>query len=220
MQVGESFTNAPLQLRERVADRLNAFYKAQGEPTTFEDRSRRMHHHMRKAMVHLAAARRYEEYESLNQTAREYYARRERESAEAEFKEAIRLGDLLAAEDPGDHRVTRDQIVSHIRLSALSAQLDHQDAAKEHLRTAREMLEALIRSGPFSRIQWTDWMDLPNLEAAEGDRALERGDKDAARNLYEKALTLQKELVDRRPWDKEREDELEEIRKHIEEISE
>ena len=60
-QIGEAFTNVPVQLRERVSDRLEAFYRSQGQPATFVERHRRMGQHMRKALVHLAAVKSYEE---------------------------------------------------------------------------------------------------------------------------------------------------------------
>ena len=60
-QIGEAFINVPVQLRERVSDRLEAFYRSQGEPAKFRDRYRRMRQHMRKALVHLEVVKRYQE---------------------------------------------------------------------------------------------------------------------------------------------------------------
>jgi hypothetical protein len=216
VQVGEAFTNVPVQLRERVSDRLDAFYRSQGEPATFADRQRRMAHHMRKAMVHLAAAERYDK-ENFNPSAKDFHIRQERDSAYAELKEAVRLGDILATEAPDDRGVTRDRILALFQLSTLSTQLSDSDAAGAQLEAARAILEALLQGSPFSIAQYCDWMGLPNLDAAMGDRAFDEGDKAAARAWYQKALALQTRLVARSPGDHDRKAELDRIQKRLRE---
>jgi hypothetical protein len=218
VQVGEAFTDVPVQLRERVSDRLDAFYRSQGEPVTFEDRQRRMGHHMRKAMVHLAAVERYEK-ENFNQTAKDFYIAQERESASAELKEALRYGDLLAPEAPDHRSVTRDRILTRYHLWALSMQLKDSAAAGEHLGAAREMVNALVKGGPFSVVLWMDWMGLPNLDSAMGDQTADAGDKAGAHGWYQKAEALQNQLLSRRPSDPERKSEMERIKKRVEETA-
>ena len=218
VQVGEAFSDAPLQLRERVSDRLDTFYRSQGEPTNFEDRLRRMGPHMRKGLVHLAAVERYEK-ENFNQSAKDFYVGQERGSASFEFTEALRYGDLLAAEAPDHRGVTRDRILTHWYFSGLSAQLKDSGAAAEHLRAAREMLDGLVKGSPFSIVLWMDWMGLPNLDAAMGDRAADAGDEAGAHGWFQKAEALQKQLIERRPGDSDRNMELDRITKRMQETA-
>ena len=221
VQVGEAFTDVPVPLRERVSDRLDAFYRSQGEPATFEDRIRRMGHHIRKGLVHLAAVERYEK-ENFNESAKDFYIAQERESASSEFTEALRYGELLAAADASEnsHRgVTRDRILTYWYFSGLSLQLKNSAAAAEHLRAARELLDGLVKGSPFSLVLWMDWMGLPNLDAAMGDLAAASGDTAGAHGWYQKAETLQKQLLDRRPTDAERKAEFERITKRVQETA-
>ena len=71
-QIGEAFINVSVQLRERVSDRLEAFYRSQGEPATFRDRYRRMRQHMREALVHLEVVKRYQEG-NYNEDFKKFY---------------------------------------------------------------------------------------------------------------------------------------------------
>ena len=211
VQVGEAFIKVPLQLRERVSDRLDAFYRT----VTFEDRHRRMGHHMRKAMVHMAAVQRYQEG-SFNEAFKRFYIANERKSAMRELEEARRLGDILAREAPGNRRVTRDRILTRFHMATVSTQLRDSDAAAQHLDAARTILDELVKAGPLSLVHYVDWMGLPNLDAAMGDRAWDAGDASTSHTWYEKALELQKDLEKRRPDDPERAAELKQIKERLE----
>jgi hypothetical protein len=182
VQVGEAFTDVPMQLRERIGNRLDAFYRGQGEPTNFEDRQRRMSHHLRKAMVHLTAVRGYEQG-NVDPESKASRMREERAFAIAELKEALRYGDLLAAEAPDHRGVTRDRILTHYHLANIFTQLQDAAAAGQHLLAARGLLEAVVMSSPIPLTQEVDWMGLPNLDAAMGDWAANGGDKSAAQVL-------------------------------------
>ena len=215
VQVGEAFTKVPVQLRERVSDRLDAFYRSTGQPVTLEDRHRRMGHHMRKALVHLAVVKRYEEG-NFTEAAKEFYIKDARKHAMSELGEALRLGDILAAEARGNREVTRDRILTQFHMATVSTQLGDSNAAARHLDAARKMLDELVKAGPFPLVLYVDWMGLPNLDAAMGDQAEVAGDGSASRTWYEKALELQKELEKRRPNDPERKEELKRIKERLE----
>ena len=194
LQIGEAFSDVSVLLRERVSDRLDAFYSSQGEPTTFEDRQRRMGHHMRRALIEIDAAERLETTH-LDNVGKKIFIAHERDSAFAELKAALVCGDLLAAEHPGNRGITRDRILTHYHLSALAVQRKDPAAADEHLRAARDLLESIVKDSPFSEALFTDWMGLPNLNMAMGDRAMEAGDEAGARAWYQKALALQTQLA-------------------------
>jgi hypothetical protein len=215
VQLGEAFIKVPLQLRERVSDRLDAFYRSQGEPVAFEDRHRRMGHHMRKAMVHMAAVQRYQEG-SFNEAFKRFYIANERKSAMRELEEARRHGDILAAKDPDQREITRDRILTRFHMATVSTQLRDSDAAAQHLDAARTILDELVKAGPLSLVHYVDWMGLPNLDAAMGDRACDAGDASTSHTWYEKALELQKDLEKRRPDDPERAAELKQIKERLE----
>jgi hypothetical protein len=215
VQVGEAFTKVPVQLRERVSDRLEAFYRSQGEPASFVDRQRRMGQHMRKALVHLEVVKRFEEG-NFNEAVKKFYIEDARKNAMSELDEALRLGDILAGEAPGNREVTRDRILSQFHLATVSTQLGDSNAAAQHLNSARKMLDELVKAGPFQLVLYVDWMGLPNLDAAMGDQAGDAGDASTSRAWYDKALELQKELEKRRPNDPERREELKRIKERLE----
>ena len=229
-QVGEAFIDAvPVQLRERVSAEVDAFYTGHGALAALDEQNR-MGYYIRKAQVHLDAVKRYEK-ENFNEAWKNFAIGMERDSAAAALKEALRLGDGLAAQEENKQKrsITRDRILAHCHFAALSTQIGDAKAAKEHLEAARTLLDALVKAGPFSKLQLVDWMDLPNLDAAMGDRASASGDKNAARAWYGKALALQTGLVARRPTQKReevvipkaetREEVLEEIKKHLKETT-
>ena len=212
-QVDEAFVDAvPVQLRERVSARVDAFYTEHGALETF-DEAQRMGYYIRKAEVHLAAVQRYET-ENFTDTAKNVYISWERDSAEAALKEALRLGDSLSTQTRNKEKrsIARDRILAHFHFAMLEIQLEHAKAVAEHLQAALALLDALVQAGPLSEVQLVDWMGLPNLDAAMGDRAAAEGDKKAAQVWYQKALALQTQLVARRPWDKTREQKPEETR--------
>jgi len=76
IQVGDSFQNVPTQLRERVSDRLDLFYRSQGAPITLDDHRLRLSHYLRKGKVHLAMIDRFEESD-FNDAAKAHYIDRE-----------------------------------------------------------------------------------------------------------------------------------------------
>ena len=231
-QVGQAFVDAvPVQLRERVSARVDAFYTEQGGLTAVGDHER-MGYYLRKAQVHLAAVDRYQKDATFNEDAKGVYIGWERASAADALRESLRLGESLARkiENKADRSVTRDRILAHFHLSALSTQLEDSDGAGEHLKAARALLDAMVQDGPFSAVQLVDWMDLPNLDAATGDHAGAEGDQKSAQGWYQKALALQTALVALRPTDqaqaqkseetrvskpKTREEVLEEIQAHL-----
>lgn len=199
-EVGQAFVDAvPIQLRERVSARVDEFYTQQGVLATFEEHER-VGYYLRKADVHLAALKRYEQ-KAWTQTIKNMYSAWERNSAKDALQKAVSLGEILAgrAENKDNRAIARDRILAHFHLSELAAQLKDSADASEHLKAARELLDALVQAGPFSKTQLADWMDLPNLDAAMGERAMAEGDWQAARDWYQKALVLQTELVARRP---------------------
>ncbi len=162
-QVGEAFVDSvPVQLRERVSARVDAFYREHSTLATLDDHEQ-MGYHMRYAAVHLAAVDRYEK-ENIAQAAKDAYISWERDAASAELKEALRIGESLAAKTPDDHGVTRDLILTHIDLATLAGQLKDAGAAGQHLDAARALLGALVAAGPFSTVQYIAWMGLPNLD--------------------------------------------------------
>ena len=217
LQVGEAFTKVPVQLRERVSDRLEAFYRSQGEPATFVDRYRRMRQHMRKALVHLEVVKRYQEG-NYNEDFKKFYIADARRNAMNELKEALRLGDILAGEAPSNRKVTRDRILTRFHMATVTTQLGDSDATAQHLDAVRTMLDELIKP-PFSLLHYVDWMGLPNLDAAIADQAWDAGNAPASHDSYEKALKLQNDLLKRRPNDPERTKELERIKERLEKSS-
>lgn len=230
-QVGEAFVDAvPVQLRERVSAQVDAFYTEHGALESF-DEHQRMGYYLRKAQVHLAAVERYQK-ENFDKSWRDTYISWERESGAAALKEALRLGDGLAAQaqNKENRGIARDRTLAHLLFANLSTQSEDSKVAAEHLQAARALLDALVQAGPYSEAQLVDWMGLPNLDAAMGDKAAAEGDKERAHKSYQKALALQTELVARRPGtearvetpaepskDKTREEVLEEIKKHLKE---
>ncbi|MGB9274426.1 MAG: SUMF1/EgtB/PvdO family nonheme iron enzyme [Terrimicrobiaceae bacterium] len=214
-QIGEAFTNVPVQLRERIGDRLEAFYQSQGEPTTFIDRNRRMGQHMRKAMVHLAVVERYQKGD-FTEAAKKFYIDDARKNAMSELEEALRLGDILAGEAPGNREIARDRILTQFHMAMVSTQLEKSEDARRHLNAARTMLDELVKAGPFSLVLYVDWMGLPNLDAAMGDLAWNPDDSSTSRTWYEKALELETALMKRRPADSEHDKELKRIKRRLE----
>lgn len=217
-QVGQAFVDAvPVQLRERVSARVDAFYSEQGGLADFEDHER-MGYHLRKAEVHLAAIKRYAEA-GLTQAEKEVYFAWERNKASTALNEVLRIGDTLVGTAPDDRGVTRDRIHAHLLLAILSRQLRDATAAAKHQHAARALLARATQGGPFKELHYVDWMGLPNLNASEGDLAAEVGDKLGAHQWYEKALALQAQLVDRRPWDESRKAELRRIEQRVKETA-
>ena len=219
-QVGEAFVDAvPVQLRERVSAEVDAFYTEHGSLESF-DEHQRMGNYIHKAQVHLAAVKRYQN-ENFSQEVKDIYISWERDSGADALKKALRLGDSLAAQvaNKDDRGVARDRILAHFLFATLSTQSEDSKAAAEHLRAARALLDALVQAGPYSEAQLVDWMDLPNLDAALGEKAAAEGDKKAAHEWYQKALDLQTKLVARPPGDKTRVEKLEEIKRRLKETA-
>lgn len=220
-QVGQAFVDAvPVQLRERVSARVDAFYTEQGALATIEEHER-LGYHLRKAQVHFAAVQRYQDDASFPQAAKDLYIEWERTSARAALQEALRLGEILAGrpENKDNRAIARDRILAHFHLSELATQLDDDAGARQQLQAARALLDALVQAGPFSQAELADWMDLPNLDAAEGDRAAEARDKSGAHACYGKAVALQTQLVSRRPWEETRKTELERLQQCFKETA-
>jgi hypothetical protein len=213
-QIEEAFTGVPVQLRERVSDRLDAFYRSQGEPATFDGRHRRMGHHMRRAMVHLAVVKRYQEG-TFSEDVKTFYIDVARRDSMNELEEALRLGDILAAEAPDNREIARDRILTQFHMAMVSTQLGDSEAAAQHLNASRAILDELVKAGPFPLVLYLDWMGLPNLDAAMGEHAWNAGDSSTSRTWYEKALELQKALVGRRPNDTGRDAELKQIKERL-----
>ena len=68
-QVGEAFIDAvPVQLRERVTARVDAFYTPEIVALAGFDEHQRMGYHLRKALVHLAAVDRYQKDATFSAT--------------------------------------------------------------------------------------------------------------------------------------------------------
>lgn len=220
-QVGQAFVDAvPVQLRERVSARVDAFYKEQGDLATIEEHER-LGYHLRKAQVHFAAVQRYQDDASFPQAAKDVYIEWERTSAREALQEALRLGEILSgrAENKDNRAIARDRMLAHFHLAELATQLKDSADASKQLQAARDLLDALVKAGPFSQAQLADWMDLPNLDAAEGDRAAEAGDEAGAHAWYGKAVALQTQLVSRRPWEEGRKAELERLQQRLKETA-
>jgi hypothetical protein len=220
-EIGADRPDIPLDLRDDVSDRVETFYRDNGEPLALADLQRVMNRHMRKAAVRVAVARHYET-EGFNPGALRGFILQEYESALTELNEASHLGEIAAKEVPEDRSVTRDQILTHVQFAAvltqfkdISAQFYDAKGAAEHLQAARALLEGVVQHGPFPAALYMDWMGLPNLDAAMGDLAMANGDKTGAHAWYEKAAALQLELTSRNPADKERENELNRIQNQL-----
>ncbi len=207
-QVDEAFVDAvPVQLRERVSARVDAFYTAHRAAMAALGEQEILSYYLRKTQVHFAAIKRYEG-ENFSEAAKDVYKGWERESAGAALQEALHLGDALAQKFPDDRGVTRDRILAHYYFAILSRQLRDGAAASGHLRRAQTLLEDLSNDGAIPKVLWMDWMGLPNLDAAMGDALAEAGDQAGARPWYEKALTLQTALAARPNSGKDRVEEL------------
>jgi hypothetical protein len=164
-----------------------------------------MGYHIRKALVHFAAVTHYlgKKHNFANEWEK-LHINWDVESAEVSLKEALRLGESLAVKFPGDRGVTRDRILTHYHLATLAKHFKDAYGAGEHLRAARQILDSIVKAGPFPLIHWMDWMDLPNLDAAMGDWAADSGDKAGARDWYRKAIDIETQILARRPGDGER----------------
>jgi hypothetical protein len=196
---------------------VDAFYTERGALASLGE-TERLGYYLRKALVHFAAVTRYEK-ENFNDAAKKTYIGWERDSAAAALKEALRMGDSLAAkaENKDDRGIARDRILAHFHLATLSTQLADPKKAASHLREAQALFDALVQAGPFSAAQLADWMDLPNLYLAIGDLGEAAGDKAAVRDCYQKAMALQTLLVARSPQDEARKAALETIKQHLRE---
>ena len=220
-QVGQAFVDAvPVQLRERVSARVDAFYKEQGDLATIEEHER-LGYHLRKAQVHFAAVQRYQDDASFDQDAKDVYIAWERTSAKEALQEALRLGETLAgrAENKDNRAIARDRMLAHFHLAELATQLKDSADASKQLKAARDLLGALVKAGPFSQAQLADWMDLPNLAAAAADLAAKAGDEAGAHAWYGKAVALQTQFVSRRPWEEGRKAELERLQQRLKETA-
>ena len=130
---------------------------AQGEPATFVDRLRRMRQHIRKALVHLEVVKRYQEG-NFSEVAKKFYIADARKNAMSELKEALRLGDILAGEAPGNRKVTRDRILTRFHMATVSTQLGDSDATAQHLNAAQTMLDELSKQARFRWFSmWIGW---------------------------------------------------------------
>ena len=86
----------------------------------------------------------------------------------------------------------------------------------EHGEVATERgVDALGLGESVSDTSWAEHLERFN----DHDLTSQAGDKNASRGWYQKAEALQARLVERRPWDAERKDEMDSIQKHIAELA-
>ena len=158
-KVGETFGDkVPLQLRELVDTQIDTFYKEHDSLAKIEDHER-MRFHIRKALVHFEVMK---GYETSHFGAKAIYSAWQQASADSALKEALRIGQNLAAKSPDDRRITRDLIVTHYYLARFPMKSNDAKGAAAHLRSAQMLFDSLVAAGPFSRAHWVAWMNLPD----------------------------------------------------------
>lgn len=167
-QIVEAFAQSvPLQLRERVNAKVEAFHTEHGLPESMAV-GELISYYLRKARVHLDSGQRYQN-SRMAQKSKNLYILWEHKTAADDLNMAIRLCDTPTAKALGDRGIVRDLILAHYYLAMLSMLSKDAAGSATHLRDAQAIMDGLTKATTFPQAHWLHWMGLPNLEACTGD---------------------------------------------------
>lgn len=116
------------------------------------------------------------------------------EAAEANYAQAIAIGEELLRMDPGDLNYQREVSNHHQVHAQALGQLGRFDAALQELEAAMRVQRRLVQELPNRTVVHEDWF---HSLVASGDLRLQMGQPAAALPAYEHALAVARGLVDR-----------------------
>ena len=134
-----------------------------------------------------------------------------RSDAEAEYTEALRLQESIHQEEPHNTAYQQELARTYYNRGIIRFQLNNSDGVQSDFRKAIELLEPLvpqIRAASDSNGEPDPAQDLARVYNNYAIVVSRSGRTTEAQALYEKAIALTEQLVEKRPGDREYEAEL------------